>query len=103
VAEDNDDVRAHTVDSLRLLGYRVLEAHDGPSALRLLERPDTRVDLLFSDVVMPGMSGWELVREVRERWPEIAVLFSIGVSTRPRSGGQSGAVPSAAAEAVYPQ
>jgi CheY-like chemotaxis protein len=62
VAEDNDDVRAHTVDALRLLGYRVLEAHDGPSALRLLERPDTKVDLLFSDVVMPGMSGWELVR-----------------------------------------
>lgn len=78
VAEDNDDVRAHTVDALRLLGYRVLEAHDGPSALRLLERPDTRVDLLFSDVVMPGMSGWELVREVRERWPEVAVLFTSG-------------------------
>ncbi|KRG52588.1 hybrid sensor histidine kinase/response regulator [Stenotrophomonas beteli] len=78
VAEDNDDVRAHTVDALRLLGYRVLEAHDGPSALRLLERPDTRVDLLFSDVVMPGMSGWELVREVRERWPQVAVLFTSG-------------------------
>lgn len=78
VAEDNDDVRAHTVDALRLLGYRVLEAHDGPSALRLLERPDTRVDLLFSDVVMLGMSGWELVREVRERWPEVAVLFTSG-------------------------
>ena len=78
VAEDNDDVRAHTVDALRLLGYRVLEAHDGPSALRLLERPDTKVDLLFSDVVMPGMSGWELVREVRERWPAIAVLFTSG-------------------------
>ena len=78
VAEDNDDVRAHTVDALRMLGYRVLEAHDGPSALRLLERPDTTVDLLFSDVVMPGMSGWELVREVRERWPDVAVLFTSG-------------------------
>ncbi len=78
VAEDNDDVRAHTVDALRLLGYRVLEAHDGPSALRLLERPDTRVDLLFSDIVMPGISGWELAREVRRRWPEVAVLFTSG-------------------------
>ncbi|HHA2758886.1 MULTISPECIES: hybrid sensor histidine kinase/response regulator [Stenotrophomonas] len=87
VAEDNDDVRAHTVDSLRLLGYRVLEAHDGPSALRLLERPDTRVNLLFSDVVMPGMSGWELVREVRERWPEVAVLFTSGY---PRDHDQAG-------------
>ncbi|MBH1642717.1 response regulator [Stenotrophomonas maltophilia] len=87
VAEDNDDVRAYTVDSLRLLGYRVLEAHDGPSALRLLERPDTRVDLLFSDVVMPGMLGWELVRQVRERWPEVAVLFTSGY---PRDHDQAG-------------
>ena len=87
VAEDNDDVRAHTVDALRLLGYRVLEAHDGPSALRLLERPDTKVDLLFSDVVMPGMSGWELVHEVRERWPEVAVLFTSGY---PRDHDQVG-------------
>ena len=94
VAEDNDDVRAHTVDALRLLGYRVLEAHDGPSALRLLERPDTRVDLLFSDVVMPGMSGWELVREVRERWPEVAVLFTSGY---PRDHDQVGSQGRAAA------
>ena len=78
VAEDNDDVRAHTVEALRLLGYRVLEAHDGASALRLLERPDTRVDLLFSDIVMPGVSGWELAREVRSRWPDVAVLFTSG-------------------------
>ncbi|OBU61201.1 hybrid sensor histidine kinase/response regulator [Stenotrophomonas maltophilia] len=78
VAEDNDDVRAYTVDALRQLGYRVLEAHDGPSALRLLERPDARIDLLFSDIVMPGMSGWELGREVRERWPEVAILFTSG-------------------------
>ncbi len=94
VAEDNDDVRAHTVDALRLLGYRVLEAHDGPSALRLLERPDTKVDLLFSDVVMPGMSGWELVREVRERWPAIAVLFTSGY---PRDHDAVGALGRAAA------
>jgi len=93
VAEDNDDVRAHTVDSLRLLGYRVLEAHDGPSALRLLERPDTRVDLLFSDVVMPGMSGWELVREVRERWPEIAVLFTSGYPRDHEAVGSQGRFP----------
>ncbi|MBK0027073.1 response regulator [Stenotrophomonas sp. S48] len=78
VAEDNDDVRAYTVDALRQLGYRVLEAHDGPSALRLLERPDTQIDLLFSDIVMPGMSGWELGRQVRERWPSVAVLFTSG-------------------------
>ncbi|HYQ21960.1 response regulator [Stenotrophomonas sp.] len=90
VAEDNDDVRAYTVEALRQLGYRVLEAHDGPSALRLLERPDARVDLLFSDVVMPGMSGWELGREVRERWPEVAVLFTSGYPRDHDAAGSKG-------------
>ena len=60
VVEDDDDVRAYTVEILRELGYRVLEAHDGPSALRLIERQDRPIDLMFTDVVMPGMSGREL-------------------------------------------
>jgi CheY-like chemotaxis protein len=78
VAEDNDDVRAYTVDTLRQLGYRVLEAHDGPSALRLLDRTDVRVDLLFSDIVMPGMSGWALAKEALARKPDLRVLFTSG-------------------------
>ena len=87
VAEDNDDVRAYTVDALRQLGYRVLEAHDGPSALRLLDRPDVHVDLLFSDVVMPGMSGWELARQVRLRNADMRILFTSGY---PRDLGMKG-------------
>jgi CheY-like chemotaxis protein len=87
VAEDNDDVRAYTVESLRQLGYRVLEAHDGPSALRLLDRPDVHVDLLFSDVVMPGMSGWELARQVRLRNSDMRILFTSGY---PRDLGMKG-------------
>jgi len=87
VAEDNDDVRAHTVEVLRQLGYRVLEAHDGPTALRLLDRPDVHVDLLFSDVVMPGMSGWELARQVQHRKPGLGVLFTSGY---PRDIGAQG-------------
>ncbi len=78
VAEDNDDVRAYTVEALRQLGYRVLEAHDGPSALRLLERPDVDVELLFSDIVMPGMTGWELGRQSRLLKPEMRILFTSG-------------------------
>lgn len=58
-----------------------------------MERPDTRVDLLFSDVVMPGMSGWELVREVRERWPEIAVLFTSGYPRDHEAVGSQGRFP----------
>ncbi|MFI8717378.1 PAS domain-containing protein [Stenotrophomonas sp. NPDC077464] len=89
VAEDNDDVRAYTVDTLRQLGYRVLEAHDGASAMRLLERTDVEVDLLFSDIVMPGMSGWELARRALAHQPGLRVLFTSGY---PRDIDASGAV-----------
>ncbi|MDB5720280.1 MAG: domain S-box protein [Alphaproteobacteria bacterium] len=77
VVEDDDDVRLYTVESLRELGYRVLEAHDGPSALRLLDRQD-RVDLLFTDVVMPAMNGRELADLARQRLPGLRVLFTTG-------------------------
>ncbi|MGH8086628.1 MAG: PAS domain-containing protein [Stenotrophomonas sp.] len=89
VAEDNDDVRAYTVETLRQLGYRVLEAHDGASAMRLLERTDVSVDLLFSDIVMPGMSGWELARRALAHKRDLRVLFTSGY---PRDIDASGAV-----------
>ena len=64
---------------LRELGYRVLEAHDGPSALRLLERQEGRVDLLFSDVVLPGgMTGADLAAKARALRPDLKVLFTTG-------------------------
>jgi len=89
VAEDNDDVRAYTVETLRQLGYRVLEAHDGPSALRLLERNEANVDLLFSDIVMPGMSGWALAKQALGQKPDLRVLFTSGY---PRDIEASGGV-----------
>jgi PAS domain S-box-containing protein len=78
VVEDDDDVRAHTVDLLRELGYRVLEAYDGDSALRLLGRPDQDVQLLMTDVVMPAMSGWELAEAARSQFPTLKILFTSG-------------------------
>lgn len=78
VVEDDDDVRAYTVEVLRELGYRVLEAHDGMTALRLLDRRETAIDLLFTDVVMPGMSGNELVEQARVIKPELRVLYASG-------------------------
>jgi CheY-like chemotaxis protein len=76
--EDDDDVRAYTVECLKELGYRVLEAHDGPSALRLLERQKEPVDLLFTDVVMPGMTGRELADAARTQQPDLRVLYTSG-------------------------
>jgi PAS domain S-box-containing protein len=78
VVEDDDDVRTYSVESLRELGYRVLEAHDGPSGLRLLER-QPRVDLLFTDVVLPGgMSGAQVAALARGVRPDLKVLFTTG-------------------------
>jgi CheY-like chemotaxis protein len=78
VVEDDDDVRAYTVECLRELGYRVIEAHDGVSALRLLERQEEPLDLLFTDVVMPRMSGRELADAARERQPNLKVIYTSG-------------------------
>ncbi|MDZ4371130.1 MAG: PAS domain S-box protein [Phenylobacterium sp.] len=79
VCEDDDDVRTYSVETLRELGYRVLEAHDGASALRLLERQDGRVDLLFTDVVLPGgMTGAKVAEAARRLRPDLKVLFTTG-------------------------
>ena len=79
VCEDDDDVRTYSVEVLRELGYRVLEAHDGPSALSLLERQGGEVDLLFTDVVLPGgMMGDRLAAQARVLRPELKVLFTTG-------------------------
>ncbi len=78
VVEDDENVRAATSDMLRELGYHVVMAADGASALRLVgERPDIR--LLFTDVGLPGgMNGRQLADAVRTRRPELPVLFTTG-------------------------
>jgi PAS domain S-box-containing protein len=78
VLEDDDDVRTYSVESLRELGYRVIEAHDGPSALRLLER-QPHVDLLFTDVVLPGgLTGAQVAAQAHALRPTLKVLFTTG-------------------------
>jgi CheY-like chemotaxis protein len=80
VVEDDPDVRAYSVESLRELGYRVLEAKDGPAALQALSS-NGRVDLIFSGVVLPGgMSGAEVVAKARESFPHLKALFTTGYS-----------------------
>jgi len=75
--EDNPNLRSLVVRQLNQLGYRCLEAADGPSALKLLEAEP--VDLLLSDVIMPGgMSGYELCRQACLRWPNLKVVLTSG-------------------------
>jgi PAS domain S-box-containing protein len=79
VVEDNADVRAFSVMSLSELGYRVLQAVDAEAALSIL-RSDQRVDLLFTDVVLPGRSGKVLADESAIARPGLKVLFTTGYS-----------------------
>jgi len=77
VVEDDADVRAYTVGALQELGYRVIEATDGPSAVRVLEQ--RRVDLVFTDVVLPGgMTGADVAERAAQLWPGIKTLFTTG-------------------------
>ncbi|OMI05976.1 histidine kinase [Bradyrhizobium brasilense] len=78
VLEDDEDVRTYSVETLRELGYRVIEAHDGPAALRLLER-EPRVDLLFTDIVLPGgLTGAQVAAQAKTVRPTLKVLFTTG-------------------------
>jgi PAS domain S-box-containing protein len=76
VVEDEDGVRDYACDILSELGYRVLQANDGPAALRMLDRES--VDLLFTDVGLPSMNGRELATEALQRRPHLKVLFTTG-------------------------
>ncbi|MDG2532187.1 PAS domain S-box protein [Sphingomonas sp. HITSZ_GF] len=79
VCEDDENVRAYTVEVLRELGYRVIEAGDGPAALAALDAEPGRIDLLFTDVVLPrGMTGAVLAAEAQARRPDLKVLFTTG-------------------------
>jgi PAS domain S-box-containing protein len=78
VAEDDEGVRATVVEMLQELGYRVLKAADAAAALQVIES-GVAIDLLFTDVVMPGpLKSVELARRAQERTPSIKVLFTSG-------------------------
>jgi PAS domain S-box-containing protein len=77
LVEDSDDVRALASEQLSALGYRVIVAASGEEALAKL--PGLKIDLLFTDIVMPGgMSGLELVEKFSEFNPTIPVLMTTG-------------------------
>ena len=77
--EDNEDVRAYTKMVLSELGYCVLEAVDAEAAIAIL-RSSQRVDLLFTDVVLPGRTGRQLAEEAMTLRPSLKVLFTTGYS-----------------------
>jgi two-component system, cell cycle sensor histidine kinase and response regulator CckA len=72
-------------NALRQQGYHVLEAHNGAEAITLAQRAG-RIDLIVTDVVMPGMKGPELVARLREQYPAVQVLFVSGFATTEEIG-----------------
>ena len=75
VVEDDDAVRRMTREFLKIGGYTVLEAGSGADAIQFMERREQAIDLVLTDVLMPGMKGRELVERLSRLRPGIKVLY----------------------------
>ena len=81
LVEDDEQVRIMVTKTLRLFGYEILEASDGPEAIRMWEPQGAKVSLVFTDMVMPGgFTGLELAQRLRQSKPALKVLISSGYS-----------------------
>jgi two-component system cell cycle sensor histidine kinase/response regulator CckA len=78
LVEDEDNVRSFSARALRATGYEVYEADSGEEALFVLDDLEDGIDLMISDVVMPEMDGPTLLIKVRERLPDLKVIFVSG-------------------------
>ena len=79
VVDDREDARQTAAIMLRELGYGVVEADAGATALDILVELSGTIDLVFSDIMMPGgLNGFELAYAVNDRWPNIKVLLTSG-------------------------
>ena len=78
VVEDDDEVRAVTLDLLKRHGYNVYEAASGEEALQLCATDNVAIDLVVSDTIMPVMNGPELAKRLREIRPGLKTVFISG-------------------------
>jgi two-component system cell cycle sensor histidine kinase/response regulator CckA len=82
VVDDEADLVTIFERALERAGYRVLTANTGEQAMRVLEEHEGRVDLVISDVVMPGMGGRELVWRLQTQYPAIPTILLSGYADR---------------------
>jgi two-component system, cell cycle sensor histidine kinase and response regulator CckA len=80
VVEDEKDVRNIAREVLEAAGYSILEANSGEAALEMMESYDGHLDLLFTDIVMPGINGIELAKKLSELQPDLKTLYASGYS-----------------------
>ena len=83
VVEDEAVIQLLVVDILNDLGFATLEAKDADSAISLLKSADS-IDLLITDIGLPGMNGWDLARLARQATPALKVLFLTGYEAAER-------------------
>ncbi len=81
VVEDDEAVRSLVVEVLRHHQYRVLEAGHADAALAVWKEQGSKIDLLLTDVIMPGISGIELARQILAERPELKVIYTSGYSS----------------------
>jgi len=87
LVEDEDAVRMFGSRALRNKGYTVLEAANGEEALEVINATEKRIDLIVTDVVMPGMDGYTLVQFVRQEIPDMKVILISGFAENVIPGG----------------
>lgn len=75
VVDDEQGLRELVCRTLQAEGYDTLEAGHGAEALEVMETATAPVDLVVTDVVMPGMDGRELGRRLSQRWPDLPILY----------------------------
>jgi DNA-binding NtrC family response regulator len=80
IVEDNDEVGQFSTELLEDLGYSVKRVSNADAALAILAEDEFAADLVFSDVIMPGMNGLDLAGIIRERFPGLPVLLTSGYS-----------------------
>ena len=82
VVEDEDILRKVAVEALEWAGYLVMEAASGEAALALIDDSQVKPDMVFTDIVMPGINGLEMVEKIRKRYRKIKVLYTSGYTDR---------------------
>ncbi len=85
VVEDEESVRNFIDQALEAQGYKVIVARNGREAIRMLKESVQPIDLLVTDLIMPDMGGWELVRRIRKEGAQLPVLYISGYSTEDES------------------
>jgi two-component system, cell cycle sensor histidine kinase and response regulator CckA len=83
LVEDEASVRSVTREVLEAEGYRVVEAEDAIDGIRVCEQFRGKIDLVLTDVVMPGMNGREMARKLTERHAGLKIMFMSGYTDNP--------------------